>query len=262
MSPPDSGADTRQANAAPSPSARVGEAPNTRLSAGHYRGCIAADVARIVTLLEADTARLDLPVPTCPEWRMRDLVRHLGQVHRRVESAIATGEPPRGVDSGPPHDRDLVNWLESGAAALLRRLDGDTATAAWSFDPENRTLGFWLRRQAMENVVHRADAELTLGMTPTISPELAADAVSEVVDTMMRLRLNEGRLELPDYSITLISDDSAHQWHLGAGAHAGTASGTGTQLVLSLWKRADPAVLIVSGDRPRVVDLLSRALTP
>lgn len=31
------------------------------------------------------------PVPTCPEWTLRDLARHLGRVHRRVAATITSG---------------------------------------------------------------------------------------------------------------------------------------------------------------------------
>jgi hypothetical protein len=30
----------------------------------------------------ATRTELDTPIPTCPDWRMRDLVRHVGGVHR------------------------------------------------------------------------------------------------------------------------------------------------------------------------------------
>ncbi|MCP4189359.1 MAG: hypothetical protein GY768_01890, partial [Planctomycetaceae bacterium] len=30
----------------------------------------------------ATRTELDAPIPTCPDWRMRDLVRHVGGVHR------------------------------------------------------------------------------------------------------------------------------------------------------------------------------------
>src|SRR5207247_5173243 len=39
----------------------------------------------------ADRTPLDTPVPTCPQWTMRDLVRHVGDVHRWAAAHVAEG---------------------------------------------------------------------------------------------------------------------------------------------------------------------------
>ena len=43
---------------------------------------LAFEVDQFVALL--DTADLDAPVPTCPEWTVTDLAVHLGIIHRWV----------------------------------------------------------------------------------------------------------------------------------------------------------------------------------
>jgi hypothetical protein len=53
-------------------------------------------------------------VPTCPEWTVRDLIRHTGGVHRWATSFVATGrtEPTgAGIDEfvgTGPADGDLA----------------------------------------------------------------------------------------------------------------------------------------------------------
>jgi hypothetical protein len=63
-------------------------------------------------------------VPTCPDWSLRDLARHLGRVHRRVAATVTSGaqrlvrhdDVP---DAEPPRSRDEVaTWLLAGGAAV------------------------------------------------------------------------------------------------------------------------------------------------
>ncbi|MGH2557248.1 MAG: maleylpyruvate isomerase N-terminal domain-containing protein, partial [Actinomycetota bacterium] len=50
-----------------------------------------AELRRQGDLLGAAAERTDLdtPIPTCPEWRMRDLVQHMGDVHRWAAAHVA-----------------------------------------------------------------------------------------------------------------------------------------------------------------------------
>jgi uncharacterized protein (TIGR03083 family) len=130
---------------------------------------------------------LSRPVPTCPDWSLRDLTRHLGRVHRRVTATVRSGgdrlvpheEAP---DGEPPWDRDEVaTWLLEGGAAVAAALDGA--------GPERRLAGFfgpapaswWGRRMLHETLVHRYDAEVTVGSVPWVGvgPALAADGIAE-----------------------------------------------------------------------------------
>ena len=51
----------------------------------------------------------------------------------------------------------------------------------WTAD---RSAGFWLRRMLHDEVVHRFDAEMALGIEGGLAADLAADGVSDVLDTM------------------------------------------------------------------------------
>src|SRR5437763_9278987 len=88
----------------------------------------------------ASRCSLDARVPTCPDWDMRELVRHQGGVHRWATGIVTTPriEPwnvdlPEVVGSWPDDD-DLLLWLGAGCHALaeaLRSAPGDLA--CWAF---------------------------------------------------------------------------------------------------------------------------------
>lgn len=234
--------------------------PQTRMSAGDYRTHLRTDLDRIDTCLQA-AGDLDVTVPGCPDWDLADLIGHLGGVHRMVVTAVETGEPSRSTHHPMPDDADPRTWLREGAERLLAVLDGAPDTPAWSFDPEDHSLGFWHRRQAMEHVIHRLDVEEAVGDRTPLPRDLAADGVSEVFETMVRLRVAVGVLTLPEYAIELSSADTGHVWRFGDGELAGSVAGNAEMLLLTLWRRrTDP--LLITGDTEAVGSFLALRLTP
>lgn len=118
----------------------------------------------------ARKAGTDAEVPTCPSWRVRDLLRHTGAVHRWATAFVAEGHPsPRPLTNGP-EERDgdaLLSWFEDGHRRLLDTLRAAPADLdCWTFLPAPSPLAFWARRQAHETTVHRVDAESALGDAP------------------------------------------------------------------------------------------------
>ena len=110
-------------------------------------------------------------VPTCPGWAVRDLVRHMGGVHRwatglrrrRAHRRRAARVWTRSSGAGPD-DAELADWLRQGCAALVAALGAAPADLeCWSFLPAPSPLAMWARRQAHETAIHRVDAELAAG---------------------------------------------------------------------------------------------------
>jgi uncharacterized protein (TIGR03083 family) len=148
------------------------------------------DVERLATGLREQTeafadAVADLDphavVPTCPEWRVRDLVGHIGQAHRWSaelvrRQAAAPVPDPRDAEPGDP--QDWAGWLRDGVADLTGAVSADPGSRVWTFVGE-RPATFWLRRMLADTSVHHADAALTAGVAFAIAPDLAADAISE-----------------------------------------------------------------------------------
>ncbi|MFG2295779.1 maleylpyruvate isomerase family mycothiol-dependent enzyme [Streptomyces sp. NPDC048603] len=142
--------------------------------------------------LLAETAEhvgTDAPVPTCPGWRVADLLRHTGAVHRWAAGFVEE----RRLDPVPPGEgpeitgAELVAWYREGHADLVRVLSEAPADVqCWTFLPTAPTpLGFWARRQAHETTVHRLDSESARGYQlhefGPVEPEFAEDGVDELL---------------------------------------------------------------------------------
>lgn len=64
----------------------------------------------------------DATVPTCPQWRVRDLVGHIGNAHRWAAGLVRTGTatpPPNPRTSDPGAQEGWPSWLSAGEAELL-----------------------------------------------------------------------------------------------------------------------------------------------
>ena len=137
----------------------------------------------------ADRAGPDAAVPTCPGWVVRDLVRHMGDVHRWAAAHVVQrrirpiGRDEMAALAGPlPADADLMAWFREGHAALIEALEtADPELQCWAFLPAPSPLAFWARRQAHETAIHRADAESAAGANSSFPPEFAVDGIEELL---------------------------------------------------------------------------------
>jgi uncharacterized protein (TIGR03083 family) len=155
----------------------------------HDRYCdeIALQVGRLRDIVTSGTD-LAVTVPTCPDWSLERLVRHMGGALRWVTALVenrAQENIPRDQvpGRGGPEERGdaqaLDAWLaETGerVVAALREAGPDTKVWSWA---GNLDTAFWARRMTHEITVHRADAALTAGVPYEVAPEIAADAVDE-----------------------------------------------------------------------------------
>jgi uncharacterized protein (TIGR03083 family) len=216
------------------------------------------------------TAGPEAPVPTCPGWVVRDLVRHMGGVHRWATGYVAGARTEAGDVSlnevvGPwPDDAELAGWLRRGCAVLV-----DVLTAApadlecWTFLRAPSPLAMWARRQAHETAIHRVDAQLAAGTAVTsFDAPFAADGVDELLACFVPRRTTTLRSESTAAMAVHCSDDNA-AWLLrvdadGVTTESGPAAdgaadcsvrGAAADLYLALWNRASPDALVVEGDR-------------
>ncbi|MGA7362009.1 MAG: maleylpyruvate isomerase family mycothiol-dependent enzyme [Candidatus Dormiibacterota bacterium] len=212
-------------------------------------------------------AGLDAPVPTCPDWRVRDLMRHLGGVHRWAATHVSEArmsemgqDETEAVMDSFPEDASLPEWFEEGHQTLGQVLvDAPSDLKCWSFLPAPSPLAFWARRQAHETEIHRADAEFAAGSDRLIFPAaVAADGIEEILfgfgSRARRLSLDR------EYRLAVIPQDRPEGWlvHLGpngirAQRRAGDADchvrGTASDLYLLLWNRLPGSALTVEGDQ-------------
>jgi uncharacterized protein (TIGR03083 family) len=135
-------------------------------------------------------ADLSLTVPTCPDWTLAQLVRHIGGNLRAAELAVRSGtaveDPGRQVPdvAGPEGDDPaaLDAWFADAAmrfAGALRGAGPGAKATVWVFQ---RSTAFWARRAANDLVIHRADAAGTVHADYTVAPDLAADAIDELLE--------------------------------------------------------------------------------
>ena len=132
----------------------------------------------------------DTPLPTCPEWTVRDLVTHVGTGHRWaaeiVERRLMEPAPYVLIDA-PPEPAAWADWLTAGARRLAAAVRGaGSDRPVWAWRPE-RTAGFWLRKMLHDGLVHRFDAEIAGGRLGEVAPDVAADGVSDLLASIATL---------------------------------------------------------------------------
>jgi uncharacterized protein (TIGR03083 family) len=175
--------------------------------------------ASVLASVVADAADLDADVPSCPGWALTDLARHAGVIHRWVTEIVVTRAESRipfpEAETPWASAGGWAEWLTSGAAPLVTELrSAGPLTPVWSWGP-GRTSGWWARRMLHETTVHRADAELTRGVSdPQIDPVVAADGIDEFLFNLPSARRPYRHLaSLPTgASLHLHATDADGEW--------------------------------------------------
>ncbi|MET7476347.1 maleylpyruvate isomerase N-terminal domain-containing protein [Streptomyces sp. NPDC005648] len=215
----------------------------------------------------ASAPDLDARVPTCPDWALRDLVRHLGDVHRRWAANVTAG-PADGPTGTPvpdsPRDRAaLLAWSAESTDQLLGALrefgpDRDCWTW-WGKSESPQTSGAVARHQVQEATVHTYDAQLTAGAAQPLPVEAALDGVEEFLSTCVAWTGTwPHEPATVDYHATegrswrlFLSPDGARFTRLATPAPApatASARGTASELVLFLYDRIPLDSLQPEGD--------------
>jgi uncharacterized protein (TIGR03083 family) len=234
--------------------------PDQHIAALEHDGRLLAEAA--------ERAGLAAPVPPCPPWQVRDLLRHIHYVHQWAATHIR--ELPDRVIAGPseaellgagPPDAQLPGAYRTGHRALAKALrTADPAISCATFLPAPSPLAFWARRQAHETAIHRADAELAAGSPVTpFPPEFAADGISELLTGFAPRERPAARPQAAQ-TLQLHTTDTEDDWHVVIGSDGiqarhghrqadATVSGPAHELYLLLWNRQDAsaAAVTVSG---------------
>lgn len=197
-------------------------------------------------LADAATGNLDAAVPSCPEWTMADLVRHVLQVHRSWRRIVGEGltEPEWARDPFPADD-ELVAEFRATAESFADVLGAtDPSSPCWTWGPEDNA-GFVQRFQVQEAALHRWDAQHAVGPTDAIPADGAADAlelVAELLSTAAGGASSAFEIHATDAPLDLTM--------LGASARpvAGRLEGTAGDLLLVLWSRLPLSAIAVEGD--------------
>jgi uncharacterized protein (TIGR03083 family) len=228
---------------------------------GERFGMLAQELASGLTGVSGG---LDVPVPWVADWRARDLIGHLGTVHRwatHIVRAGTTERPPPEATQTPPADENLLEWYETGLVELVATLRTTPPDApAWHMSPTaEKVAASWARRQAHELAVHRMDLEVTAGVAHhPIDPELAEDGVDELLTIVVPRWAHTEPVASAHATVGVACTDTGRHWSVtvdnGAvrvaaerlGVEEAHVKGAATQLLLHLWGR--PAHVTVDGD--------------
>jgi len=213
----------------------------------------------------ATAAGLDAPVPTCPEWTVRDLVTHQSQVHRWARSYVATGRttPPGAEDrpaDPPAGDAALLEWYLAGHDELVTSLrEAPDDLDCWAFLPAPSPREFWARRQAHETTIHGVDADRAAGRATVIDPMLAADGIDELLNGFFA-RARGSLVSDPPRALAVVAADVDAAWTITIGAERrttapgadpaadATVTGDAADLYLLLWNRGGRERIRIEGD--------------
>jgi len=240
----------------------------------------------------AERAGLEAPVPACPGWRVRDLLKHVGYVHRWAAGYVRD-QHARWVDraseeailGGGPRDDELPGWFREGHASLVRVLEAaDPDMTCWTFLDAPSSVAFWARRQAHETAIHRVDAEQAAAGVGTagtadgapFAPRFAADGIDELIMGFVGLYAKRGSWDGPAGILAFHADDGADataDWRVVAGQGRLTVArqtgpadrdatgpagcdvtGPAADLYLLLWSRRGIDGLRIRGDGGLVAD--------
>lgn len=240
---------------------------------------ITADIDRIVDegdrfARAAAAGPLDARVPTCPDWDVAELVRHLGVVH--LWAAANVGFPdPDGVDArtladladfwpdlagDDPATETLVDWYRATNARLVQTLRAAPPDLeCYAFLPAPSPLAMWARRQANEIAVHRYDAEAAREIDSRYDPPAAADGLDEML-TGFALRPRSVPIAAPR-RVHVHATDVDQRWMMTMRPEGNETerdapadgadlrlTGTAAELFLLMWNRTTADTVETSGD--------------
>lgn len=139
--------------------------------------------------------RLDEKVSACPEWRIRDVVYHLGNVAFFIRACLQHGaDEPVFTDAEIPSDDHVITWAVDEWSLALKDLTSAAPKApAWNWSTQPRVVSFWPRCLTHEAFIHAWDVADAVGDTLRIPADVAADGVDEILAVHLPAGVRAGR---------------------------------------------------------------------
>jgi len=237
--------------------------------AAFYLDHLRADSSR---LGEVGRMGLEAAVPSCPGWTVDSVLRHVATVYLHKVEVLRLGTLPK---PWPPDlsGRDSLELYDEARSAIVPALEkAGTSLETWTFNPNDKTSGFWYRRMALESVVHRIDAEQAHQVVTPIDPELALDGIDELLfpnlggpwwdegDTAHPIDATV-RITAKGRSWTIRADATSVEVRQGAeGDAAAEIFGDPTPVFLWLWGRVPDDAIETAGDESVVREFRARVV--
>lgn len=214
---------------------------------------------------------LDVRVPSCPDWSLRDLVEHLTEVHRFWAAAVVAGPSEKPPTVAPADDTLSADLLARSAAATQELIAALRAAGPavdcwtwWSGSDVPTTSGAVARHQVQEAAVHAFDAQLATGTPQPVPTAVALDGIAEFIGVSQGTagpwphnpaRIGLHAAEGESWLVDLTTSGS----HLIDGQHETDADlhGSASNLLLALHGRNPLDNLRSEGDRATLENLLN-----
>lgn len=239
-----------------------------------FLAAIRADSDRFYAV--ADIADPTLPVPSCPDWTVADLVWHLAEVHWFWGTDVevrASGPEEIGAmaPARPAEHAEVVAWGRAQAERLIRLLEAtadDVVVWTWAQDEAAHNVGFVRRHQVQEAAVHRWDIEsAATGRPQPIEPDVASDAIDEMLAVTLPWGVHADKPLAG--TVHLHCTDTVGEWFVHADGrvepiHAKgdvAIRGTASDLLLALYTRVPVDGLEIIGDAALAHELVARVGT-
>jgi len=229
-----------------------------------YGSHLAALTRECEFIIHESADELEAPVPTCPGWRLSDLLEHLGGVFAFWRAQLEAASPDTQAEPasrGVPAGSDLVDWFENASVKLQIALhERDPAEPCWNWSGSDLTARWVCRRMALESAVHRYDAELAAGSPTVIARDLAVDGIDEWLGVHLATDVPEApEASLGGVLCLACADDVAAwtvevaggrlRWREGRGPADAVLVGSASDLYLFSWSRRPLDVLDLTGNR-------------
>jgi uncharacterized protein (TIGR03083 family) len=242
---------------------------DTKLPAERYFELIDADTER---LLAVAAAGLKAPVPSCPGWDVAEVVWHLAGVYEHKVRVMADDAWPEEWPPADFEDRPEIEFLREAKADLFAEFARhELSEQTTTFSSGDTTIGFWVRRMALEAAVHRYDVELAHQEPTGIPDDLATDGVDELLRVMLAGPWWEDRIQTEHPVDALVAVEAGEQRWLAdvrvtsvtisddpvTSADA-TVSGDPDAVFLWLWGRVGDDAVAVAGDADLVAQFRAR----
>lgn len=226
----------------------------------------------------ANQGGLDVEISGCPGWDMRDLVRHLSEIHLWAAAHVAQPHHDKPVHDDLaeltefwpdlavfwPDDSDLIDHYLDTNANLINALESAPPDVeSFTFLPAPSPLAMWARRQAHETAIHRYDAENAAGIATAFDPIFASDGIDELLAAFAPRGSKLDRTTTQ--AMVVHATDTDDRWHVtlsaegistirGDGPADVTLTGEASDLYLALWNRTGDADVAVTGDQQLLGD--------
>lgn len=219
----------------------------------------------------AGQSGLDIKIPTCPGWDMRELLRHLSEIHLWAAAHVAQPHDQPSIDDVAeltafwpdlavfwPDDSNLINWYLDTNTNLINALESAPPNVeSFTFLPAPSPLAMGARRKAHETAIHRFDAENAADITTEFDPTFAADGIDELLAAFAP-RADDFPIESTK-TMVVHATDTNNSWHVTLvpngittsredGPADVTLTGDAHNLYLAVWNRGDDSNVTITGD--------------